>query len=115
MGPNTFGSVIRFVAGMSVKQFTGRTLTVLDDMWSEPEEQSGGSMLAKDPAVTPNYYKKDGLECYDVQKASMGLIKYQGYLEGCVQKYLWRWEDKNGKQDLEKALEYLVKLIETVE
>lgn len=67
-----------------------------------------------DPAVRPSYYQKDGLECYDVQRASMGLIKYQGYLEGCAQKYLWRWEDKNGKQDLEKAIEYLVKLLETL-
>lgn len=100
---------------MSVKQFTERTPTDFGDMWSESEEQFGGSTLVKDLAITPNYYKKDGLECYDVQKASMGLIKYQGYLEGCVQKYLWRWEDKNGKQDLKKALEYLVKLIETVE
>jgi hypothetical protein len=28
---------------------------------------------------------------------------------------LWRWEDKNGKQDLEKAAEYLSKLIETLD
>lgn len=88
---------------------------VSDDMLSELEELSGGLMSVKDPAVNPDYYKKDGLECYDVQKASMGLIKYQGYLEGCAQKYLWRWEDKNGRQDLEKAIEYLTKLLETVE
>jgi hypothetical protein len=45
----------------------------------------------------------------------MGMVKYQGYLEGCAQKYLWRWEQKNGKQDLEKAVEYLGKLLETLE
>lgn len=65
--------------------------------------------------VKPNYYRRNGLECYDVQLASMGLVKYQGYLEGCAQKYLWRWEQKNGKQDLEKAVEYLSKLIETLD
>jgi hypothetical protein len=64
--------------------------------------------------VKPTYYRKNGLECYDVQLASMGLTKYQGYLEGCAQKYLWRWEEKNGKQDLEKAVEYLSKLLETL-
>ena len=115
MGPNTFGSVIRFVAEMSVKQFTEKTLTALDGMWSEPEGQSGGLMSDKDPAINPTYYTKDGRECYNVQKASVGLTKFQGYLECCIYKYLWRWEDKNGKQDLEKALEYLVKLIETLE
>lgn len=100
---------------MSAKQSTGKMLTDFDDTLSKLEERSGGLTLGKDPAVTPNYYTKNGIECYDVQKSSMGLIKYQGYLEGCVQKYLWRWEDKNGKQDLEKALVYLVKLIETID
>ena len=78
-------------------------------------EQFTGLTLVKDSAVCPDYYKRDGLECYDVQRASMGLVKYQGYLEGCAQKYLWRWEQKNGKQDLEKAIEYLAKLLETLE
>lgn len=78
-------------------------------------EQFTGLTLVKDSAVRPEYYKRDGLECYDVQRASMGLIKYQGYLEGCAQKYIWRWEQKNGKQDLEKAIEYLAKLLETLE
>lgn len=115
MGPNTFGSVTRYLEKMSAKQSTEKTLTDSAGIWNVPGVLSGGLTPGKDPAVVPQYYKKGGLECYDVQNASMGLIKYQGYLEGCVQKYLWRWEEKNGKQDLEKALEYLVKLIETVE
>ncbi len=100
---------------MSDKRYTEATPTDFDDFWSGTEAPCGGLTPSKDPAVTPQYYKKGGMECYDVQKASMGLIKYQGYLEGCAQKYLWRWEDKNGKQDLEKAVEYLVKLIETLD
>jgi hypothetical protein len=80
---------------------------------NEAEEQFFG-LTPADPAVRPNYYRKNGLECYEVQRASMGLTKYQGYLQGCAQKYIWRWEDKNGKQDLEKAIEYLVKLVETL-
>jgi hypothetical protein len=118
---------------MNGKRLAANKPIYLDPFWSETEEPYGGSIRPreyppmtpppsnnptptdKDPAVTPSYYRKGDLECYDVQKASMGLNKYQGYLEGCVQKYLWRWEDKNGKQDLEKALEYLVKLIETLE
>jgi len=63
----------------------------------------------------PDYYAKDGLECYDFQRASTGLVKFQGYLENCIYKYLWRWEDKNGKEDLRKAQVYLAKLIETLE
>ena len=100
---------------MSDKRYTEATPTDFDDFWNSTEPQSGGLTQPEDPAVKPNYYKRGGLECYTVQHASMGLVKYQGYLEGCVQKYLWRWEQKNGKQDLEKALEYLTKLIETLD
>ena len=35
-----------------------------------------------------------------------------GYLEGNVVKYVSRWQDKGGRQDLEKARHYLDKLLE---
>ena len=35
-----------------------------------------------------------------------------GFAEGCVVKYVSRWEDKGGVADLEKARHYLDKLIE---
>jgi Protein of unknwon function (DUF3310) len=35
-----------------------------------------------------------------------------GYLEGQVTKYVFRWRDKNGRQDLQKADHFLQKLIE---
>ena len=36
-----------------------------------------------------------------------------GYLEGNVIKYVSRWKDKGGIEDLKKAQHYLQKLIET--
>jgi len=98
-----------------VKQLAVKTPTDYENMSKTMEELFTGSTPPKHNPVRPDYYTKEGLECYSVQRASMGLIKYQGYLEGCAQKYLWRWEEKNGKQDLKKAVEYLVKLIETLE
>jgi hypothetical protein len=38
-----------------------------------------------------------------------------GYLEGNVVKYVSRWKDKGGVQDLKKAQHYLQKLIEVTE
>ena len=99
---------------MSDKRYTEATPTDFDDFWNNTVERSGGLPPREDSAIKPNYYVKNGLECYDAQLASVGLDKFQGYLECCVYKYLWRWEDKNGKQDLEKAAEYLAKLIETL-
>lgn len=34
------------------------------------------------------------------------------YLDGCSTKYISRWKDKNGLQDLRKALHYISKAIE---
>ena len=36
------------------------------------------------------------------------------YLEGCASKYLTRWRDKGGLQDLEKAIHYLERRLEAV-
>ena len=36
------------------------------------------------------------------------------YLEGCATKYLTRWRDKNGMQDLYKSLHYLERRIEAI-
>ena len=77
-------------------------------------EQSTGLTPPKDN-TNPDYYFRNGMECYDAQLASVGLSKFQGYLECCIFKYMWRWEEKNGKEDLQKAAVYLAKLIETVE
>jgi hypothetical protein len=37
-----------------------------------------------------------------------------GYFEGQVTKYVTRWRKKNGLQDLDKAMHYLQKLIESI-
>ena len=38
-----------------------------------------------------------------------------GYMEGSVMKYIRRWRNKNGLEDLYKARHFLNKLIETEE
>lgn len=38
-----------------------------------------------------------------------------GYFVGQITRYLWRWERKNGVEDLKKARHYLDKLIELEE
>ena len=39
------------------------------------------------------------------------VVKSNDYLKGCASKYLVRWRDKNGLEDLRKALSYINKLI----
>lgn len=62
----------------------------------------------------PEHYIKGGLECIDVIKAVTG-DKFEGFLEGNAIKYLWRWKDKNGVEDLKKCRRYLDWMIEEEE
>ena len=62
----------------------------------------------------PKHYLKGGLECIQVIKAELTPEQHKGYLYGNIVKYLWRWQDKNGLEDLRKAAKYLEWLQEEV-
>ena len=62
----------------------------------------------------PPHYNTGGIECIEAIKASMSTESYTGYLKGNVQKYVWRYEDKNGVEDLRKAQWYLNTLIDVL-
>lgn len=72
-------------------------------------------MKFDDSVNHPSHYTSGGIECIEAIKESMCTIAYKGYLKGNVMKYMWRYEGKNGLEDLEKARVYLNWLIEFVE
>ena len=59
----------------------------------------------------PQHYCKGGVECIDAIKASMTAEAFAGYCKGNVMKYIFRYENKGGVEDLNKALVYLNWLI----
>lgn len=61
--------------------------------------------------VNPAHYKQGGIECIEAIKASMTNEEFLGYLKGNTMKYLWRYNDKNGLEDLRKGQVYLQWLI----
>lgn len=64
----------------------------------------------------PHYQSKYGLEVIDVIEAfTDGLVGIEATDTGNVIKYICRWKDKNGLEDLKKAKWYLEHLIEHVE
>lgn len=72
---------------------------------------------SKDVMVShPNHYmSKNGLEVIDVIEAfTSGLTGIEATDTGNVIKYICRWKNKNGLQDLEKAMWYLQHLINHV-
>lgn len=60
------------------------------------------------------HYKGE-IECIDAIKSTMSQEAFTGYLKGNIMKYVWRYERKNGHEDLLKAQWYLNKLIENNE
>lgn len=54
----------------------------------------------------PNHYTQGGIECIDCIKAALG-ENFIGFLIGNVMKYVYRYRNKNGVEDLKKAAVYL--------
>lgn len=75
---------------------------------NEQRGQVGLPPIANERQVGGDHYNKRPIQHWDFV-VSQGY----GYLEGQVTKYVFRWRDKNGVQDLEKAAHFLDKLIET--
>ncbi len=68
---------------------------------------SDAKLTANDTQVGGDHYKRKAIQPWDFIAAN-GI----GYFEGNIVKYISRWRDKNGLDDLLKARHYLDKLIE---
>jgi hypothetical protein len=71
--------------------------------------------MSFDNVEKPAHYNQSGIECIQAIEASMTIDQFCGYLKGNIQKYIWRYEDKNKIEDLKKAQWYLNKLIKIYE
>lgn len=65
----------------------------------------------------PSHYQSEtGIECIDaIESATFNLTGVEAFDVGNTLKYLWRWKNKNGLEDLKKAQWYLTHLINHVE
>ena len=60
----------------------------------------------------PSHYQdQGGVECIEAIESQLSEEAFQGYLHGNCVKYLWRWKNKGGVQDLKKCRWYLDRLI----
>lgn len=93
-----------------------------------PSKNSGGSTTSgtsklvkefrehafptRDMQVGGDHYKNKKVQPWDSMKAWFTHEEFCGYLRGNVIKYVARYKDKGGLEDLKKAAHYLQKLIE---
>jgi hypothetical protein len=78
--------------------------------WNEMGERwanDGKETKASDKQVGGQHYKK-----FKIQPAEFCYVNDIPYLEATAIKYLCRWKDKGGVQDLEKAKHFIDLLIE---
>ena len=57
-----------------------------------------------------DHYQK-AIQPWDYMESCMSEEAFKGYLWGNIIKYVSRWEDKGGVQDLQKARHYIDKLV----
>lgn len=58
----------------------------------------------------PPHYNEGEVECIDAIESALGKEGFKAYLTGNIMKYLWRYRNKNGQEDIAKARWYINKL-----
>lgn len=59
--------------------------------------------------IRPEHYKNGSIECWDVMRITFGDEAFYWFCILNAFKYIWRYQEKDGKRDLEKARTYLDK------
>jgi hypothetical protein len=80
--------------------------------WLEPAP-AVNECLTVDNVNHPPHYNQGGIECIEAIKAALG-DGFADYLRGNVMKYLWRYKQKGGVEDLRKSAWYLDRLFKEV-
>ena len=71
-----------------------------------------GGFRKPDNVNHPSHYTQGRIECIEaLEAATVNLKGIEAVCTANAIKYLWRWKEKNGKEDLKKAIWYIDKLI----
>lgn len=70
--------------------------------------------IIMDDRINPSHYKDGAVECIEALEACSSYEGFCTHLKLTAMAYLWRYEKKNGLEDLKKAQWYLDRLISTI-
>lgn len=80
------------------------------------DEEVKMSDSSSDVVNHPKHYTQGGIECIDALKAAtVGKRGIEAVCVANVIKYLWRYEEKNGIEDVRKAKWYIERLLKELE
>lgn len=66
--------------------------------------------MTNDNVNNPSHYTQSAVECIEAIKSATG-DGFADYCQGNIIKYVWRYKQKNGVEDLKKSQWYLKALI----
>ena len=82
----------------------------------EAIEEAHKALSKPDMVNHPKHYTQGGIECIDALKAAtVGKRGIEAVCVANVIKYLWRFEEKNGIEDVRKAKWYIERLLKELE
>jgi len=71
-------------------------------------------MTANSRQVGGDHYTRQDIQPWEYMQAVMTKDQFEGFILGNIIKYISRYQEKGGKEDLQKASHYLDKLLEIV-
>lgn len=72
--------------------------------------------IMNDNVLHPAHYNQGCIECIEaIKAATVGKTGIEAFCVGNAIKYLWRYEEKNGLEDVKKAQFYFNRLIQELE
>lgn len=70
----------------------------------------------KDNVNHPSHYTQGDIECIDaIKAATVGKAGIEAVCTAQIIKYIWRFNDKNGVEDVRKCMWYCQRLIQELE
>lgn len=73
------------------------------------------SVQHPEAVLQPSHYTQGTIECWDAMGAAFGKEAVQWFCLCNAFKYVWRCRQKNGDEDIHKAIIYLEKYLELEE
>jgi hypothetical protein len=83
--------------------------------YADKEEYDIYHTCKKKDKINPDHYKIGGIETIDIIRAKLSKEAFEGYCTGNIIKYITRYNNKNGVEDVKKASVYAAWLAESLE